>query len=1111
KALLKTGIQELYPPQEEAIRAGVLEGKNLVLSVPTASGKTLVAELCAIKHIMERQGKVLYLVPLKALASEKYEEFRLLEDLGIKVALSTGDFDTVDPSLAKYDLIIATNEKADSIIRHRPQWIDKISLIVADEVHLLGEPSRGPTLEALLTALRITNPKAQFLALSATIKNAAEIAEWLDALLVTSDWRPVPLKEGVCFRDSVFFKDGSVVRIDGPDKDPVTLLTLDVIKSGGQMLIFTGSRLSAVSLAKRLSEHVRRLLKRKEEKHLLELSSAILRMGERTRISDMLSRAVSHGVAFHHAGLTYEQRKAIEEAFRSFLIKCICATPTLCLPGDEEIFCEGGPKKIEELSPGDKVLTHKGQFKTVFAKIQRPYAGKLLEISTYGQFPMRMTPEHKVLRAKRRRRSIHNRTHNIHWWEYTKPEWVEARYLKKGDLVIFPRIKTEFSLEFIDLPPPGLLANQFGIVGKHWTRIKTDKIPMTEKYLELFGLFVAEGYCGKNGAIMFALNSKEESLTKNIVDVLSSLGLRCAIKDFERNRRIIRACSKQLASKLRELFGDSAFNKHLPDYFLLLPKEKLIPLVRGMWMGDGWIYKDNDRSTPCVSYSTISPLLAKQLFAILVKLGFMPSISKTRRSDKTHAIVGKHDLYEVKLSGKQLASFGRLILNRPLTLKGNRNYNINFIDDDNYYMVVKRIRQTDYKGLVYNLEVDGDSSYTGAFSVHNSAGVNLPARRVLIYEYRRFEPGYGQTNIPILEEKQMAGRAGRPKYDKEGEAILLARSEAERDFLLEEYVLSEPEKIWSKLGVASSLRSHTLATITTGLAHSEEDLFEFFGRTLFAHQYGLHSFKKKVAECLEMLTKEGLVEYKERRLIPTRFGMRVAELYIDPVSAVIIRDALKLRRSGLPPISYLTLICHTPDMPKLYIRKREIEPLSSFIQSNSDLLLFEIPDEDDPEYESLLEEVKTALLLKDWIEESPEDSIVERFDVGSGDIYSFVESARWLIHSTHELARLFGFTESIGPLRNLYLRIENGVKEELLPLVSLRGVGRVRARALYSAGFRTLEDLRAASPSDLIKVPQIGYETARLIKEQVGGTISKEEWSLIKSKRTSKQLSIDEY
>lgn len=703
------------------MRAGVLEGKNLVLAVPTASGKTMVAEICALKHVMERGGKVLYLVPLKALATEKYEEFSKFTKIGVKVTLSTGDFDYINPTLGRHDIIIATNEKADSIFRHRPGWVNSLSLIVADEIHLLGDGSRGPTLEALLTGFRLLNPKAQILALSATISNANEIAEWLSSTLITSDWRPVPLLEGVYFQQSVVFKDGQHKKIESEEKDPVANLAVDVIRSGGQMLVFTGSRLSAVTLANRISEPIRKHLKRSEERKLIDLSSKILKMGERTRVSDRLARAVASGVAFHHAGLTYEQRKAVEDAFRSFMIKCICATPTL------------------------------------------------------------------------------------------------------------------------------------------------------------------------------------------------------------------------------------------------------------------------------------------------------------------------------------------------------------------------------------------------------ASGVNLPARRVLIYDYRRYEAGIGQTNIPVLEEKQMAGRAGRPKYDTSGEAILLARSEAERDFLLEEYVLSKPERVWSKLGAASSLRSHILATITMGLAHSQEDVFDYLERSFCAYQYGINSFRSAVLESLEMLTSEGMVTSDGKKLIPTALGKRVAELYIDPKSAVILRNGLKMRRSGMPPVSYLTLICHTPDMPRLYLRKRELEAVTAFLEAKSDLLLFDLPEDESLEYEVLLEEIKTALLLKDWIEESTEDGIVERFDVGSGDIYSYVESAKWLVHAAHELAKLLGYKEALAPLLNLSIRVENGIKEELLPLISLRGIGRVRARALFSAGFKTIDDLRRASPTELNRIPTIGPETIRSIKEQAGGTVSKEEWSMVKSKRGTKQLSIEDY
>jgi len=128
------GISEFFPPQVEAFDAGVLEGRNLVLASPTASGKTLVAELCALRHILSFQGKVLYLCPLRALASEKYREFQRYSKIEkpdgtpIKVIISTGDYDSSDPWLSGNDIIIATNEKADSLLRHRVSWMNEISL-----------------------------------------------------------------------------------------------------------------------------------------------------------------------------------------------------------------------------------------------------------------------------------------------------------------------------------------------------------------------------------------------------------------------------------------------------------------------------------------------------------------------------------------------------------------------------------------------------------------------------------------------------------------------------------------------------------------------------------------------------------------------------------------------------------------------------------------------------------------------------------------------------------------------------------------------------------------------------------------------------------------------
>ncbi|HYV99836.1 MAG TPA: DEAD/DEAH box helicase, partial [Candidatus Acidoferrum sp.] len=211
--LARAGYETLYPPQEDAIKAGALDGKNIVLASPTASGKTLLAELVIMKAIMERGGRALYLTPLRALTSEKYEDFQKYTSIEkhpgnlVRVAVTSGDYDSSDIYLSNFDVIISTNEKADSLLRHRSPWISEVSVVVVDEVHLITEADRGPTLEVVLTRLLEINPNIQVIALSATIKNAAEMAKWLNAKPITTEWRPVPLREGVYYNGEVQFKD----------------------------------------------------------------------------------------------------------------------------------------------------------------------------------------------------------------------------------------------------------------------------------------------------------------------------------------------------------------------------------------------------------------------------------------------------------------------------------------------------------------------------------------------------------------------------------------------------------------------------------------------------------------------------------------------------------------------------------------------------------------------------------------------------------------------------------------------------------------------------------------------------------------------------------------
>ena len=206
-SILGKEIKVLRPAQEKAIKKGLLDRKSILVCTPTASGKTLIAELAALKSIIEGNGKAIYIVPLKALASEKYKDFKKRYGGIAKVALSIGDIDSSDSYLVDYDLIITTSEKLDSLIRHHAPWLSLISTIIIDEIHLLNDPGRGPTLEILITILRQLLKKVQIIGLSATIGNPEELAGWLKAELVKDDWRPVKLSKGVYLDGEVEFSE----------------------------------------------------------------------------------------------------------------------------------------------------------------------------------------------------------------------------------------------------------------------------------------------------------------------------------------------------------------------------------------------------------------------------------------------------------------------------------------------------------------------------------------------------------------------------------------------------------------------------------------------------------------------------------------------------------------------------------------------------------------------------------------------------------------------------------------------------------------------------------------------------------------------------------------
>ncbi|MEM0085241.1 MAG: ATP-dependent DNA helicase [Candidatus Methanomethylicia archaeon] len=696
--LEKHGIIELYPPQIQAIKSGVLNGKSIVLAIPTAAGKTLIAELAITKRLIENGGKALYLTPLKALASEKYEEFKKYEEAGLKVAISTGDYDNPEPWLKQYDIIVMTNEKADSILRNKPSWINDINIVVADEIHLINDQERGPTLEVVLSKLQLINPNTQIIGLSATIMNSDEISEWLNAKLIKSEWRPVPLRKGVYIDGKIVYEDKSVIEVTREKMDPCEALTKQILEEGGQVLIFTNTRNNSRETAFKLIPLISKYIKANEKRELMSIANEILSSEETTRVSEELATCIRNGVAFHHAGLSANQRSTIEKGFREFKIKVICATPTL------------------------------------------------------------------------------------------------------------------------------------------------------------------------------------------------------------------------------------------------------------------------------------------------------------------------------------------------------------------------------------------------------AAGVNLPARRVIIKNYYRYDSITGYQTIPILEYHQMAGRAGRPKYDENGDAILIARTIQEQEFLMENYVKAPPERIWSKLASESALRSHILAIISTDFVKTEEEIMEFMRKTFYYKQYGEErQLMKVLRRVLGFLIENEMVKILGEYMNATKLGFRVSQLYIDPLSAVyIIRGLQKKRKAS--EIAYLHLVSTTPDMPKLHITRRERSLLISKIMEMGGELLINMEEcEDEIDQTIMLQALKTAMMLNDWINEEKEDDIIDKYDVGPGDIYTIALTTQWLTYSAAEICKVLGLTNHIQKLEELTSRLEYGCKPELLELVQLRGIGRVRARLLYRAGYKSIEDLKKAKIEDLRKIPLMGEETIKKIKEQLEG------------------------
>jgi len=350
-------------------------------------------------------------------------------------------------------------------------------------------------------------------------------------------------------------------------------------------------------------------------------------------------------------------------------------------------------------------------------------------------------------------------------------------------------------------------------------------------------------------------------------------------------------------------------------------------------------------------------------------------------------------------------------------------------------------------------------------------GLNMPADRAIMKSLKRFD-GRGSNWIPVLEYHQMVGRAGRPgRGMDEGLAISIVSSEKDHEFIHNKYILGDPEEIESKLSVEPLLRTHMLSLIASGFTRTKNELLEFFKKTLYGQQFGDDwSFEIKIEDILQMLEKHKFIIIKSDELLPTSVGKRISQLYLDPKDAKLMIDGLE-KVSNKNEFSFAHLISSTSEMwPRIRARKSDLELINDTIIDYEKYFLTNIPKDWDSDYPRFLDAVKTSLLFMEWMSEHSEEYMLEKFAVRPGEIRNKLLTADWLLYACSEICRLLDMGDVQSLVNKTRLRVKHGIKEELIPLIKLRGIGRYRARLLWNAGWKKPSDINKSSPAKLATI-----------------------------------------
>ena len=376
-------------------------------------------------------------------------------------------------------------------------------------------------------------------------------------------------------------------------------------------------------------------------------------------------------------------------------------------------------------------------------------------------------------------------------------------------------------------------------------------------------------------------------------------------------------------------------------------------------------------------------------------------------------------------------------------------------------------------------------------------GLDLPAYRAIIKDLRRYSQR-GLTWIPVLEYLQMAGRAGRPNYDSEGFAIVIAETNAEKSKIEEKYLNGEPEEIYSKLAVEPVLRTYVLSLIASGFVKNNSELIGFFSKTFYAYQYkDIRKIINTISKILDLLEEwEFIIRNKDdfvnagqiddESFRATLLGKRTAELYIDPLTSN--KMVICMRNSSdkkINEFSFLQMISNTLELrPLLRVGIKEHDKIQEALMHHYEYLMEKEPSIYEPEYEEFLNSIKTTLMFNEWINEKDEEFLLEEYGIRPGEINAKLDIADWMLYSAEEMSKLLHYQNMIKHIIKLRFRMKYGAKEEILPLLRLEGIGRVRARVLFRNKIKDIGDVKNADLSFLKQI--IGDKTALNIKKQVG-------------------------